>query len=427
MAIHPFLQLNAIKNVSQANKRVKDCYRLFYHKEIWMHALRNVKPDFSHHPHQKQYLPIIDLLIEQMKQGSFRFSQPASMSLFNEPWKERTFHIKRFQDLLVQEVMRMILKSVYEPVCSPDSHGFRDRSSAFTALLQIKKRWQGVTWIVTGCVDNFFTQMNRVTLLQCIAQKINDRRFLLLIHNALTTPTTNNGKFLRLFMHIYLHELDRFVESQMKVRFYHLQYVRYHNHFILGLNHSKQEAIKIFQRFKAFLHEKLSLHLKPMKVTHIEKGIPFLHYHVKWNKRSGDRMRHPSYKQVQLEIPLGKMKKFARQKGYGNLDTLKSMHRKQLLNQTEMQILQTYNRELQKFTNMYKLASNNQDLRKLFYLAESSFLKTIAAKRKSTVKKTAIRLRKHVQGRLSVIDNDQTCGPKMASFIKLSDVLRRKG
>lgn len=51
--------------------------------------------------------------------------------------KKRPLGIPTFTDKLVQEVMRMVLEAVYEPVFMNCSHGFRPNRSCHTALKEI--------------------------------------------------------------------------------------------------------------------------------------------------------------------------------------------------------------------------------------------------------------------------------------------------
>lgn len=81
----------------------------------------------------------------------------------------------------------------------------------------------------------------------------------------------------------------------------------------------------------------------------------------------------------------------------------------------------TYNKELETIANYYKLADNFHLLKKLFYLAERSFLKTIAFKRRSTSKKVAMRMRRYQQGRLCLVQHKQ--GNQIVhTFLKLKDL-----
>ena len=72
--------------------------------------------------------------------------------------KKRPLGIPTFTDKLVQEVFRMILEAVYEPVFSYYSHGFHPNRSCHTALNSLKKEFTGVSWFIEGdikgCFDN---------------------------------------------------------------------------------------------------------------------------------------------------------------------------------------------------------------------------------------------------------------------------------
>lgn len=56
----------------------------------------------------------------------------------NNPSKKRPLGIPTFTDKLVQEALRLILESVYEPVFLDCSHGFRPQRSCHTALRNVK-------------------------------------------------------------------------------------------------------------------------------------------------------------------------------------------------------------------------------------------------------------------------------------------------
>ena len=72
--------------------------------------------------------------------------------------KMRPLGVPTFTDKLVQEVLRMILEAVYEPVFLDCSHGFRPNRSCHTALKDLKHQFHGTRWFVEGdikgCFDN---------------------------------------------------------------------------------------------------------------------------------------------------------------------------------------------------------------------------------------------------------------------------------
>ena len=45
MAKNPFYQLDVIRDVSQNGKKITDCYRLMYNKELWIKAYAKLYPN----------------------------------------------------------------------------------------------------------------------------------------------------------------------------------------------------------------------------------------------------------------------------------------------------------------------------------------------------------------------------------------------
>ena len=80
--------------------------------------------------------------------------------------KERPLGIPSFRDKLVQEVIRMYLEAIYEPIFSDRSHGFRHNRSCHTALGQITKGFNGVKWFIEGDIKGCFDNINHKVLLE---------------------------------------------------------------------------------------------------------------------------------------------------------------------------------------------------------------------------------------------------------------------
>jgi hypothetical protein len=104
---------------------------------------------------------------------------------------------------------------------------------------------------------------------------------------------------------------------------------------------------------------------------------------------------------IQLRIPEKKLSEFCQRKGYGTYETTYPSYKPSWLRMDDEEILLAYNAEIQGIANYYARATGaKKGLSKLLYLAEVSFLKPLAAKQQSTVRKMAA---KHRQGRDCVV------------------------
>lgn len=141
--------------------------------------------------------------------------------------KMRPLGIPTFTDKLIQEVLRMILEAVYEPLFMDCSHGFRPGKGCHTALKSVKYQFNGVRWFIEGDIKGCFDNINHEVLVGIISKKIKDARLTKLIYKFLKagyledfqynntySGTPQGGIISPLLANIYLHELDKFVEKQ---------------------------------------------------------------------------------------------------------------------------------------------------------------------------------------------------------------------
>ena len=88
--------------------------------------------------------------------------------------KKRPLGISSADDKLVQEIVRMILETIFEPTFSDRSHGFRPERSCHTALLQIQGSFTGVNWFVEGDIEACFDSFDHHTLIELLRRRIDD-------------------------------------------------------------------------------------------------------------------------------------------------------------------------------------------------------------------------------------------------------------
>lgn len=176
-----------------------------------------------------------------------------------------------------------------------------------------------------------------------------------------------------------------------------LRYCRYADDFAIGIIGSKADAVAVMARVSQFLKEELNLTVsqEKSKVEAAKDGTIFVGYWI--GTYTGQRvvkaMRGPTLtnvkstsERIQVKIPKGKLAEFCHKKRYGNYTTVKAVHRKELTNLSEAEIVLIYNAEFRGLVNFYALAQNvRREMSKLGLLWRSSLLKTLATKRKSTV------------------------------------------
>lgn len=136
--------------------------------------------------------------------------------------KMRPLGLPTFTDKLVQEVLRMILEAVYEPVFDDCSHGFRPNRSCHTALKDAKRKFYGTNWFIEGDIKGCFDNIDHKTLIDIIRAKIKDARLIELIWKFLKAGYMEDWRFHRTYSgtpqggiispilaNIYLNELDK--------------------------------------------------------------------------------------------------------------------------------------------------------------------------------------------------------------------------
>jgi group II intron reverse transcriptase/maturase len=173
-----------------------------------------------------------------------------------------------------------------------------------------------------------------------------------------------------------------------------LTYTRYADDHILGFVGPKAEAEEIKARLAMFLRETLGLELNDAKtlITRARsQPARFLGYHVTvqhCNTRITGGRRSANGK-IALHVPPDVVKaQCARYRQHG-----KPWHRPRLQNLSDYDIVRTYGAEYQGVVNYFLLAQDVWRLATFRWYAETSLLKTLAAKHKSTVTKMAARYR----------------------------------
>ena len=178
-----------------------------------------------------------------------------------------------------------------------------------------------------------------------------------------------------------------------------LRYCRYADDTLLGFAGPKVEAEEIKQRLAVFLREELRLELSPAKtlITHARsQRASFLGYEI--NVASSDRRtRRPSMSDrrnrrslngtIVLHVPASVIK--AKSTLY--LSRGKPACRNSMVNEADYSIVGRFGAEYRGLVQYYLLAGDVFRLHRLRWVMETSMLKTLARKHRSSVSKMAAR------------------------------------
>jgi len=168
----------------------------------------------------------IENIIKSLTDESYMPNPSRRTHINKENGKKRPLGIPTFTDKLIQEVLRMILEAVYEPIFLDCSHGFRPSKSCHTALKSVVFHLNGARWFIEGDIKGCFDNIDHSVLVGFMGNKIKDARLLKLIYKFLKagylenfqynntySGTPQGGIVSPILANIYLHELDKFVEK----------------------------------------------------------------------------------------------------------------------------------------------------------------------------------------------------------------------
>ena len=223
--------LNSLSDKSKnPNYKFKRLYRNLYNPEFYMLAYKNIyandgsmTPGVDGTTLDGMSSRRIDGIIQSLKDHSYQ-PNPARRTYIakKNSSKKRPLGIPSANDKLVQEVVRMMLESIYEPNFSENSHGFRPHRSCHTALLQIERTFTGAKWFVEGDIQACFDSFDHHVLIEILRRRIDDEAFMALMWKFLkagymeqweyhkTYSGTPQGSGISpILANIYLNELDR--------------------------------------------------------------------------------------------------------------------------------------------------------------------------------------------------------------------------
>src|SRR6266540_3917780 len=385
-------------------------YRQMFNKELYLLAYGNIysnqgamTPGASAETADGMSEDKIDQIIEAMRHERYRFSPARRVYIPKKNEKLRPLGMPSWSDKLVGEVVRLLLEAIYEPRFSNRSHGFRKGRGCHTALREIHHTWSGTTWFIEGDISDKFVEQELIPQYTRGALRAANpayRQTDALLRRARRRGDRAEARHLMKQMRM-LPSTD-----PMDPGYRRLRYVRYADDHLLGFTGPRAEAEQIKARLAEFLRETLGLELNDSKtlISHARtQPARFLGYDiiVQHSSTKITRNRRSVNGRIALRVPPDVVKaQCARYRQRG-----KPSRRTRLQNQDDYDIVRVYAAEYRGVVNYYLLAQDVWRLRTLRWNAETSMLKTLAAKHKSTATKMAARFR----AKVTTSDGLRTC------------------
>ncbi|MGV9649879.1 reverse transcriptase domain-containing protein [Streptomyces sp. NPDC003554] len=185
-----------------------------------------------------------------------------------------------------------------------------------------------------------------------------------------------------------------------------LRYVRYADDHLLGFAGPRAEAEQIKQYLAQFLREELKLELSQDKtlITHARtRAARFLGYEI--TIQHNDTKKTGRYRRVNGQISLRVPRDVIKAKCAPYLARGKPAKRKALINSSDHAIVATFGAVYRGVVQYYLLAGDVFRLHRLQWVMETSMLKTLAAKHRSSVPKMAARHK----ARIDTLNGPRVC------------------
>ena len=220
--------------------------------------------------HLKEVLP---KLRTALLDGSYRPGDIRRVWIPKSGGGKRGLGIPNVVDRMVQEATRAVLEPLFEPTFQDESHGFRPGRGCQTAIAAARQHLEeGYDWLVDIDLEKFFDRVHHQRLMARLAQRVADKRVLVLIGRMLKVQVVmpdgvkvstdegvpQGGPLSPLLSNIVLDELD--IELQRRG----LRYVRYADDCNIYVR-SERAGQRVMASITRFIERRLRLKVNTSK------------------------------------------------------------------------------------------------------------------------------------------------------------------
>ena len=226
-------------------------------------------------------------LLQSIRDGSYMPSPVRRKEIPKPDGGVRKLGIPTVVDRVIQQAIAQRLQSIWEPLFSDSSYGYRPKRSAQQAIQKVKEyAEEGYRYAGSVDLSKYFDTLNHELLMNLLHKQIQDMRVMRIIKKYLKSGVMENGVICKteegspqggslspLLANIYLNEFD----WEMNRR--GVKLVRYADDIVVFAK-SKRAAERLLESCRKYLEGKLTLKMnkEKSKVTSIfaQKNFKFL-------------------------------------------------------------------------------------------------------------------------------------------------------
>ena len=139
----------------------------------------------------------LDILVEKLKNKSFRPSPARTTKIPKSNGKTRTLAIANFEDKIVQLAFKKLIEAIFEPKFPNSMFGFRPNRGCHDALRQVSKdiEWQYTNYVLEADIMGYFDNIDHDKLIKCLELHIKDPNVIRMIKRFLKAGVIEDNKY----------------------------------------------------------------------------------------------------------------------------------------------------------------------------------------------------------------------------------------